>query len=357
VEDDRTDAFSKDEEQDVAAILSEVELILARMTRQYLLESALESTSDAVIVTDTLGAILSANPAAVKLLGYGNLEGMRGPFERIFKENQVGLRMVAMSDSAPVETDLLKKDGSTVPVLISGSDLPEDLFRKVFVAKDLTAARRLERLEVLRKLFQEVALQTHTPLALVETWIRRAAETRADTDLFPKVLAQLRKLEITYDRLALSVDCGPVIEATRLQPLDLGVEVKRAKEELPELEQQIIHYDDPGELPYVDADSNQISFVLSTILSYLTRLCGGEENCVTVSIDRGERAIGVVFSSSAPPPSQTGERDPVLDRTRFEMAFGEPTIRKFVENNHATYERKADAGGTVIRLEFPMPGR
>jgi PAS domain S-box-containing protein len=355
VEDDRTDAFSKDEEQDVMAILSEVELILARISRQYLLESALTSTSDAVIVTDTQGTMLDANPAAAKLLGYASAAELRGPLERIFKENQAALKLLATADSAATEVDLLKKDGGRVAVLISGSNLAEDLFRKIFVAKDLTVARRLERLEVLRKLFQEVALQTHTPLAMVETWVRRAAESGKDTDLYTKILAQLKKLEITYDRLALSVDCGAVIEATRLQPLDVGVELKRAKEELPELEQRIIRYDDPGELPYIPADSGQIGFMFSTILSYLVRLCGGEENCVKVSVLPTGKAVDVVFKSSAL-PQEDGGRDPELCRARFELALGEPTIRRFAENNHATYERTMDAAGMTIRLGFTIPG-
>jgi PAS domain S-box-containing protein len=357
VEDDRTDAFSKDEERDVAAILSEVELILARISRQYLLESALVSTSDAFIVTDTKGSILSANPAAAKMLGYENPAELRGPFERIFKENEAARRMLATADSPATEVDLAKRDGSAIPVLMSGSNLPDDLFRIIFVAKDLTVARRLERLEMLRKLFQEVALQTHTPLAMVETWVRRAAESGTDTDLYTKILAQLNKLEITYDRLALSVDCSAVIDATRLQPLDLGVELKRAKEELPELEQRVIHYDDPGELPYIPADPGQISFMFSTILAYLIRLCGGDENCVTVSLDRSGQAISVVFKCSAALPPETGGQEQALCRARFDLALGEPTIRRFAENNRATYERVSDAAGMAIRLEFTIPGQ
>jgi PAS domain S-box-containing protein len=354
VEDDRTDAFSKDEERDVATILAEVELILARISRQYLLESALVSTSDTVVVTDTQGTILEANPAAAKLLGYENPAELRGPLQRIFKDSQAALKLLATTDSAAAEVDLLKKDGTSIAVLISGSNLPEDLFRKIFVAKDLTVARRLERLEVLRKLFQEVALQTHTPLSMVETWVRRAAESDSSTDLYTKILTQLRKLEITYDRLALSVDCGAVIEATRLQPIDLGVELKRAKEELPEMEQRIISYDDPGELPYIPADPGQISFMFSTILSYLVRLCAGDENCIRISAGRTGNAISVAFSSSAPLPLETGGRDSELCRARFELALGEPTIRRFAENNQAIYERTSDTSGLVIRLEFRM---
>jgi PAS domain S-box-containing protein len=357
VEDERCDAFSKDQEQDVAAILSEVELILSRISRQYLLESTLESTSDAVLMTDTQQNILLANPAAARLLGYGAPSELVGPFERIFQDSTTAKRIFASTNSAAVEVDLVRKDKSTLPVLMSGSCLPEDLFRKIFICKDLTAARRLEKLESLRSLFQEVALQTHTPLALVETWIRRRAKEDARDDLYAKILAQLKRIEITYDRLALLTDGGSVLQACEPQSLDLGVEFKRTKEELPESEQLVIDYEDPGELPYVQADPGQISFMFSTILSYLTRLSGGEEKSVNVSIVNTGQTLDVRFSARIPLPSDAAENARPLWRARFDLALGEPTIRAFADKNHAVYKMHSNAAGTIIDLGFPVPMR
>ncbi len=78
----------------------------------------------------------------------------------------------------------MKRDLGVIPVLFSGTELPEDLSCKIFVARDLTTAKRLQKLEELRKLFQDVALQTHAPLALIDTWVRRAASGDPDTDLY-----------------------------------------------------------------------------------------------------------------------------------------------------------------------------
>ena len=279
------------------------------------------------------------------------------PFERIFQDSATTNRIFASTNSAAVEVDLVRRDKSTLPVLMSGSCLPEDLFRKIFIGKDLTAARRLEKLESLRSLFQEVALQTHTPLALVETWIRRRAKEDARDDLYTKILAQLRRIEITYDRLALLTDGGSVLQACEPQPLDLGVEFKRTREELPESEQRVIHYDDPGELPYVQADPGQISFMFSTILSYLTRLSGGEANGVNVSIVHTGETLDVRFSAHTPLPPDAAENARPLCRARFDLALGEPTIRAFADKNHAVYKMESNAAGTNIDLGFPVTRR
>jgi PAS domain S-box-containing protein len=356
VEDETLDAFSKDEEQEVSAILREVELVLQRISRQYLLESTLDSTSDAVLVTDTRQNILQANPAAARLLRYSSPNDLLGPFERIFKDTATAQRVFASTNCAAAEVDLARSDGSTLPVLISGSDLAEDLFRKLFVATDLTEARRLEKLESLRNLFQEVALQTHTPLALIETWVQRAAREDRENDLYGKILSQLKKLEITYDRLAISTEEGTVFESSRRLPLDIGVELKRIREEFPESEQRVIHYEDPGDLPYTEADPGQITFIFSTILSYLTRLCGGEQDGVNVSISRSARTLRVHFKANAPLPPDAMENARALSRARFDLALGEPAIRSLAASNQVLYAREADESGTTIGLTFTIAG-
>jgi PAS domain S-box-containing protein len=357
VEDDFLDAFSKDQEQDVAAILAEVALLLARISRQCLLESTFDSTSDTVLVTDTQGNSLEANPAAARLLGYRSAAEIVGSFERIFDDAQTARRVFACTNRAATEVDLKRKDGSSVPVIISGSDLAKDLFRKTFVAKDLTTARRLEKLESLRSLFQEIAIQTHAPLALVETWIRRRAHEDAGSDFYTKILAQLKKLEITYDRLAFSVAEGTVFQAWRTQALDLGVELKRAREELPELEQRAIHYDDPGELPRVEADPAQIEFIFATILSYLTRLCGAEENGVQVKIVPTGATLRVQFATRTTLPADAAPEARLLSRARFDLALGESAIRAVAEKNQAVYQIESNVAGTSIDLDFSIHGR
>ena len=207
-------------------------------------------------------------------------------------------------------------------------------------------------MESLRTLFQDVALQSHTPLALVDTWVRHRARENPDDDLYAKILPQLRKIEITYDRLALSMDGGTVFQTTEPQPLDLGVELKRAIEQLPQTEQRVIRYDDVGQLPYIQADPVQISFMFSAILVYLSRLCGGEENGVKAGIIQTEENLLVRFSADAELPPDASEEARGLQRARFDLALGEPAIRAVAQKNHAAYRIESAGVGTVIELDF-----
>ena len=351
VEEELRNAFSKDDELEVSSILAEVQDTVARITRHYLLESAIASTSDAVFITDLRGNVTWANPATLKMVGAREPMDVLGPFQRFFSDARTATRMFESAGAAAGEVDLVKRDVGVIPVLLSGTELPEDLSCKIFVARDLTSAKRLQKLEELRKLFQDVALQTHAPLAFIDTWVRRAASHGPETDLYSKILAQLKKLEITYDRLALSLDCKAILDATRIQKVDLGVEIKRVLYDLPKEERDLVDVCGITELPYISADPLQISFIFSSVLSYLSRLCGGSSNCVRIALQSGE-AIRVAFHAAVGSSPSSSAADPQLERARFELALGEPTIREFAANNRATYERKVNEDNIEISITF-----
>jgi len=358
VEDERTSAFSKDDEEDLAIILGEAALIIGKLSAQYLLESVFQKSSDSVFFTDTRSVTVGGNPAAVALLGYRDAKQLTGPFKRVFKDKVAGRRIVEATATAPTEVELLRGDGTSVSVLISGSALPEELSRKVFVAKDLTLVKRVQQLETLQKVFPEIALQSHTPLALAGTWIRdlkSRVESEEVSELCTKVLGQLRKTEISYDRLALHLDCESIVRRTEKQRLDLGVELKRTIEEFPALESQRIKLlPDPGELPYLSLDPGQISFIFASLLGYLIRFSIPDED-VTVRFEVVPEAIKIVFGARLPTEPDNTQRDPVLDRVKFDMALGDSTIRKFAANNSASYRSETGRGQATFELSFQLP--
>jgi PAS domain S-box-containing protein len=358
-EDQRLQAFSKDEEQEVGVILEEAAVLLQRLSRQFLLESAFRSSSDAVLISDAKNKnILDANPAAAVLLGFKSSKRLHGSFKRLFRDERVAKRLSGAQQTHEMEVDLVRRDGTNVPVLISGVKLSDDISRNVFVAKNLTTLRRLEQLEELKKLFQEVALQTHTPLALANSWLENLSRSTADekvVDSLPKILAQLKKLEITYDRLALlTADLGAPPAASRKQPLDIGVEIKRIIEEFPSSETNRIGFADPGELPYIGCDPGQISFMFASILSYLIRFSPCEKS-IDIQFSCTEETISVIISGLLPPQESGSDAERKLARTRFEMALGEPLIQLYATNNSARYERKEiDGERTQFKIDFTL---
>jgi PAS domain S-box-containing protein len=360
-EDQRVHAFSKDEEQEIGVILEEAALLLQRLSRQYLLESAFQSSSDAVLITDSQKTILEANPAAAKLLGYTSSKRLHGAFTRLFKDAQVARSLLRAERTRGMEVDLVRADGTSVPVLISGVELSGDISRKVFVAKNLTSRRRLEQLEELKKLFQEVALQTHTPLALAHCWLERLIRFPTDhntVEFLTKILAQLKKLEITYDRLALlTADFSGPLPTSRKQSLDIAVEIKRIIEEFPISESERIDFADPGELPYVNCDPVQISFIFGSILSYLIRFSPSKKS-IDIRFACLEKTISVIISGLLPPKLGGSEAERDVARARFEMALGEPVIQAFARNNSAQYEKRENDGEDAeFKIDFALTAK
>jgi PAS domain S-box-containing protein len=360
-EDQRVQAFSTDEEQEVAVILEEAAALLQRLSRQYLLESAFKSSSDAVIITDSKTKILETNAAAAQLLGHKNPRNLRGGFKRLFKDTHIARRLLNAERTHGMEVDLVRADGTNVPVLISGVNLSNNIYRKVFIAKNLTSHRRLEHLEELKKLFQEVALQTHTPLALAKWWLEHLTRINSDReigDVLAKILGQVKGLEITYDRLALlSSDVDPARASSRKQPLDVGVEVKRTIEEFPRSDAERIEFIDPGELPYVICNPVQISFMFASILSYLIRFSPSQKS-IRIHFAYSEESVTVVVCGLLPVRSNSSETERNIARAQFEMALGETVIETYARNNSARYERtESDDGHTRFEINFYLSNR
>lgn len=356
VEDSRKAAFSDDECEDLSALLEEAALMLSRLSREYLLESAFQSSSDAVFVTDNQAEVVLVNPAAVRMLRYTSTSELKGEFKKLFCSEDAARRVFETTGHTDSEVNLLREDGSSLPVLISGDDLPDDLSRKVFLAKDLTLVQRVRQLEGLRRLFEEVALQTHTPLALVDTWLRRLRNNSRDDetrDMCLKSLAQLKNLEISYDRMALSFDSNGVENRFEPRAIDLGVEMKRVLADFPDSEAQKVKLSDPGELPYVFCDPLHLSFIFSTILAYLIRF-GRSDEWVHIRYSCSA-TIAVSFDATIPPsPSSRSEEERLLARARFDFELGEPVIKRLIEKNKASYQLRSDESRTWIELTFPL---
>ncbi len=358
VEDTRIAAFSDDECSDLSAFLDEAGETLSRLSRQYLLESALATSSDAVFVTDNQAEIVMVNPAAVLLLESPAPQDLYGPFENIFKDPEVGRRIFEVKGVAAHEIELRRRDGNGVPVLISGSALPDDFSRKVFVAKDLTLVRRMRQLETLRRLFQEVAIQTHTPLALIDTWLRELKCLATDShsrEYCARALRQLKKVEISYDRLALSVDSENLITQVDPQLVDVGVELQRVMTEFPESETARISIDDFGELPYVSFDPFHLEFIFASVVAYLMRFVQFGST-VRIGCDRSTGAITLTFRALIPADTEVIARDRSLARARFDFALGEPIIETLMTRNNGLY-RRTTGEHTSIRLEFRLDGQ
>jgi PAS domain-containing protein len=74
VEDIQQNAFAEEEQQALETVLAELAAVLERSRQHHFLQVVIQSTSDAIIVTDERGNINKVNPAAQRLLGYSEEE-------------------------------------------------------------------------------------------------------------------------------------------------------------------------------------------------------------------------------------------------------------------------------------------
>jgi len=140
------------------------------------LQVTLSSIGDAVIATDTQGAVVYLNPAATALTGWSAAEAKGQPLREVFK-------IISESTRQPVEdpvtkvlreglivglanhTLLINKSGKEIPVADSGAPIRDEgrqIMGVVLVFRDATEERRMEELQA--------SLQTALDAAEMGTW-------------------------------------------------------------------------------------------------------------------------------------------------------------------------------------------
>ena len=353
IEDERKEAFSQEDLEGLLDLSREVGAFLERSWLHHSLKSTFESTSDAVIRTDSHGRIRGVNRAGRKLLGYKEAELRGQPFQSFFRDPQVGEEVVSAQEYHSREVTLTNRRGEAVEVLLSGFDLPEEFSRKVFMAKDLSLSRRVKELEYLEAVFQEIAGQIRTPLSLVFSWLSLLGEELpqgAPQETLERIRRQLHKVELSCDRLALyDFDVHEGLTPFHEILLDFSEIISRLAEEFPASEMKRLDFRWERELPFIRGDLFQLTFCMKTILSYLLRFLPAEEK-VEVRVAPEGRWLTVTAIGLAPV-----EPGAPASRLAMDVALGERIIRRFVQNHRGIYHDPKKAGDwLVFRFDLPI---
>ena len=359
IEDSDENAFSDEQREDIRRILDEVERVLDRMVMRYQLDATLESTSDAVIYTDEKRMVLNMNPAAQRLLGWSPNSETPLSFDHFLAGDFSATWIFDRSGLSSEEIGLRNLKGEAINALVSVSRLPAEIPGYVLTAKDLSELKRLERLEALSEVFNEIALQTQTPLSLVFSWLRRLRDqpgrSEIAAELAEKCLNQLHKVQATIDRLALFENKDDLVDASLPLDLDLRSELERTLDQFPESTRKAVDVDCPDAVPRVHADAFQLSFVLETLLSYLTRFSTDSEH-VKVKVRSDDASVELEMSGVV--PNLRGERnpDPFAVQTHAEIALGESAIRRIMQNHRGDFEISGTDAHRDFRIVLPLKG-
>jgi PAS domain S-box-containing protein len=360
LEDVLPDAFSKDEVDELLLVLTEVEAILQRAHLAHFREATFEAASDAVIVTDGRGWVRQANPALERLLGYKEEELAGKSFRKIFKPESVFDRMISGGRTTGEEVMMKTKNRSTVPVFISASPLPEEMDGVVFVGKDLSPLKRVEELEYLGKMYHELAIQTKTPLSLAFAWLKRMHEQSDDENLastLDKTLHQLRKIKLSYDRLALYGQREGLLPFNEFL-VDGSEILKKVFRELPSMDRDRIEYKLPSSPISFYADLYQLGFCLESILSYLLRFAPEEEK---IHFDVFKEGVNIVFRVQGYHPGRSTHlgksmaQSETISETLADMALGEDVIKRIVHRHEGFYHKPVRKGRYIeYRIDLPI---
>ena len=233
----------------------------------------------------------------------------------------------------------------------------------VFVAKDLSLVRRVEELEYLGEMNREIAAQTMPPLSLAYRWLRRLrkrATCPEDAETLDKLGRQLRKVELTYDRLALYDERKGLV---RYNPVLLTVSevLAMVRNDLPSMEQKKIVFQCDADLPALRGDLFQLSFCIESILSYLLASLPEEES-ILMRAFQDDGWVSLRITGCTPPRPGSGGHEVLqsraLAKTLVNMALGEDAIRRFVEEHGGRYHEPTEQGKRVeFRIDLPVPGR
>ena len=353
-------AFAREEQETLENILREVAVVLELVSQTQIFTELLKHSQDSVIQTDFRGTIVQTNPATEALLGYSEEEMKGTTFATCFKDSDQARRVQEAKDVPNDEVPLVRKDGSEVTILLSGTSLPTEIGLKVYVCNDLSKRKRIETLEILRQMYNEIASQIKTPLSLAFTWLgklRQAEIPPPAADLLDKTAKQLHKVDLTFERLLFyerHESIGPVERSL----FEIPVLVSKIRQELPNSEASRIEVTAGTDVPPVSGDIFQIWFCLELLLAYLLRFVP-EEGKVTVDISsRDGRVITIVRGRA---PRVSGGTIAEYAETRWairaitEMALGERMIRSFIKRNHAGEFHRRRRHGDLMEYVLALP--
>jgi len=346
---------------DLEVIAQHIDFIVNRMIDRSTYENALRTTSDGVIITDGEGEIRHVNPAAAKMLHCEDPALLGRGICELFEDKNVcqNLLQGKISDSRKAKLARTGKD-APLTVLLSVLQLPDEISDTYFIFKSLEAEERLADLEAIELLVSDIAQEMKTPLSLLHGMLRRLAGKDDSSlglnlsDFVDKAREQLKKVELTYDRVAYS-DTDATTGTSNEVLINLDRMLLSIRDAIAVDEDGALDIEANDGLPPVLCNPYQIRFVFMTLVSYLLRNLSSDQK-IRVSLHRTENEIRAVVS--APFPEVSGEACFVevddINRTKTNMSLGRKAIEQCLRENGGRFEEPVfDAGRLCFIVRLP----
>ncbi|HEY0061489.1 MAG TPA: PAS domain S-box protein [Telluria sp.] len=195
-------AFATEEIDLLKILSSEAGGVLARSAMIGMQDAVLKAIADAVFETDLNGDIRSTNPAASRLLGVLQEELIGRSIVEFIHDKQEREIWRYRKQASATELLLRRDDGRQLSVSLAVSPMPQQLGGLVYVASDLTSQKEVQRLNELKVVFRQAAMEGRVPLALAATWLQLSVQENPETrDAIEKVARQLARADLPLERL------------------------------------------------------------------------------------------------------------------------------------------------------------
>jgi PAS domain S-box-containing protein len=321
----------------------------------------IETMSEGVIAADASGAVVIANPAARRLLGY-RLSDTPPPFDELFHEKALRDFARALLDGRELEPREVELDGRAL--LVSGRALPAGGALLVF--HDVTERRRLEA--VRRDFVANVSHELKTPLTSIAGYAETLAGEASDPQarrFADTILNSARRMQRLVDDL---LDLSR-IESGHWQPAPERVDVEaavreawaplgdRAREGAVQLEVAVA----PAAAA-LRVDPDALRQMLTNLFHNALRHTppGGRITVLTERTPQGTRLAvrdtGSGISSEHLPRifERFYRADPGRSRDQGGTGLGLAIVKHLVEAHGGRVEADSGVGrGTTIHLYFP----
>lgn len=294
-----------------------------------LLPSIIETTDDAVIVTDLEGRIATWNPAAERMYGYAKEEVLGQPISVLLSRagaDEVAARLRRIHDGATTheaETLCISRSGYPFFVSLTASPLRDAEGRLIgssSIARDVTAIHAArEALEAmnaglelrnreLRDFASVVSHDLRAPLRRLQLFAEMAAELHAGDDELSDYLARIRGNARRLDALVSDLLAYALLGASGvgLRLVDLGQIVGEAREEHQAGLAAVHGLVEVAELPSIEGDPLLLHQLFSNLIGNALKFrrpdvapvvavdvrSGGDGNRGFVELDVRDNGIG-----------------------------------------------------------------
>ena len=321
-----------------------------------------ESMVEGVIAADERGRIVTANPAARRLLGYDEGEPLPG-LPELFRVKAAREVVDAVLHGHPVQDRELEMDGGVF--LMNARPLPSG--GAVLVIHDLTDMRRLEAMR--RDFVANVSHELKTPLTSIsgyaETLLGETPDPETTRRFLSTILSNARRMQRLVDNL---LDLAK-IEAGHWQPEPEPVDLASvARETWTELRDQdtarSIQFglEVADDAKTVHADVDAISQVLTNLLDNAVRytppggriVCHSRRDNGGIAISVSDSGAGIVAEHLPRIFERFYRSDPSRSRDEGGTGLGLAIVKHLVEAHGGRVSAESERGaGTTVTCWFP----